>query len=604
MLFTAGVFCWSCVCYFNCCTHNGLMQKTLRAVNVLSIWLGLASCGVSLWEDSLTYAIAGGTLLVSPIIIVLAASSDPKFYYEVLGVTAKNESETYEFCVLQAKALREMKSSNRRGQYLGRALISQHLARCQANTCPITRIQEEFYGSHKETLAASIDMIALFIGKSYAKALETYPKSIRLRILYAEYLIRYLDSLPEAWGVITSMKELDKSFIEGFQVCFLTKTIKKLAANQRYEQDAIRMIAQQKKEEKFVAEIEQITELYKQFWSTLGIKTPDYNTLEEVGYEMLERGEKLEKIWALFKNQNALSANTLWVYSLYCEKIQTDMVRAEEIRETVQHRKIASNVSKFTYSADSPLLTVGGTLNDLGIIRKYNAAFSSVLGYTKNELINAPVTAIIPSVYQKAHETGIMDLYCGTEAGRPFNVRELTALVLAKTKYVIPLVLKMIELPTFSNNKSFIVALTVNKALLNYNLLHILLDENKQIVDVSSSCAAYIGLTHKYIRSTKVLITDIIREFEELEERKPVAINCQGRSMKCTWSRLVTSKKVFFGHQVQLELREEEPSITYLPDNPPLPDFQFSYSLKYNKHIGGINIDKSHLEVTNTLCTF
>eukprot|EP00826_Nyctotherus_ovalis_P034570 TRINITY_DN2893_c0_g4_i1.p3 TRINITY_DN2893_c0_g4~~TRINITY_DN2893_c0_g4_i1.p3 ORF type:complete len:106 (-),score=14.56 TRINITY_DN2893_c0_g4_i1:47-364(-) len=91
-----------------------------------------------------------------------------------------------------------MKGNSRQGQFLERAFISQHLLECQSDTCPITSIQEEFYSDRGETLEKYIKPIALYIGKHFARALDRYPKSVRLRILYAEYLLKHLRSLPEA----------------------------------------------------------------------------------------------------------------------------------------------------------------------------------------------------------------------------------------------------------------------------------------------------------------------------------------------------------------------------------------------------------------------
>jgi len=605
MIFTAGALCWAVVCFLNVVTYNDYMGKIIRAINALSVWIGLITCGIALWEDALTYSITGGVLFVGGIITVLVSSSDPKFYYKILSIDPQNEPQAYLYCVLSAKALKEMKNQKRRAQFLKRAFISQHLLKCQEDICPLTNIKDEFCTNRKEDLAKHMNMVALYIGKMYRKEIDMYPKSVRLRIIYADYLMRYLGSLPEAWGILTSIKDFNKNVVENFDIYFLTKTIKKMALNQRNEYNAINMILQEKREAKFVKEVEKTAELYREFWSTLSVKTPDYARFEEIGFKMLKKSDRLEKLWSLFKNQNTLSASTLWLYSLYCEKIQTDTIRAEEIKDSVQHKRLVINTDKSTYSTystDSPLITASQKLSNLGNIRKYNAAFSSILGYGKNELVNAPLIRIIPAIYQKSHEEGIRDLYCKIESGQSYHVREIDAFALAKTGYIVPFVLKMIELPNFSNDRAFIVALTINKALLPYNIMHLLLDENKIVKEISSSCSSHLGITLKDIRNKTININEIVPEFEEMLEKKPMVIKHKGRNMKCHWSSIITSKKVLLGYHAQLELQEDDCSMLYLPENLPSPEFQFSYSFKYNKYIGATNIDKSPHGLSHRCC--
>jgi hypothetical protein len=162
--------------------------------------------------------------------------------------------------------------------------------------------------------------------------------------------------------------------------------------------------------------------------------------------------------------------------------------------------------------------------------------------------------------------------------------------------------MKIVEIPNFSNDKAFVVAFTINKALLPYSIVHLLLDKNKIVQEVSSSCSSHLGITFKDVKDKTININEIVHEFEEIPEKKPTAIKCNETNMKCIWNSIITSKKVLIGYHVMLELQRDEDSILNLPDNPPPADFQFSYSLKYNKYIGGANIEKSPYDYSNQFC--
>eukprot|EP00826_Nyctotherus_ovalis_P034565 TRINITY_DN2893_c0_g1_i4.p1 TRINITY_DN2893_c0_g1~~TRINITY_DN2893_c0_g1_i4.p1 ORF type:complete len:411 (+),score=78.63 TRINITY_DN2893_c0_g1_i4:114-1346(+) len=194
------------------------------------------------------------------------------------------------------------------------------------------------------------------------------------------------------------------------------------------------------------------------------------------------------------------------------------------------------------------------------------------------------------------------DLYCKIEAGRSYHLKEFPVLVLAKSRYVVPLTMKVIELPDFSNERAFATVLTVNKALLQYNVMYLLLDEHKNVAEITSNCASYLGITCSIIRSSAVHIDEVIPGFSETDEKRPTIMSCNGRNMRCTWERLTTREERVLGYRVQLALQQDEGSLLSLPEDLPLPDFQFTYSFKYNKYVAAAEGEKASIELPMQIC--
>ena len=572
-------------------TYNNLMMSTINSINNLAFLFGTISLIYNIWPDISRFLYPAGIIFFGPMIVFLSIFSRSKIYSNNIFKDSENENSVIEKCLMQCKLLDEIKHSDNSRHFLLRALIANHLHYCKDELCPITYVNSNFYIKKNRNIDDSISMISFYIKKCFIKNIKKFPKSINLKLLYADYLIEYTESFIEAWSMIISIDNTEINFIENFKAFLLYEKMKKKSLEHFNNLNTINLLLQQRSENMFLYEIEENANLYIKLWNILNEQRPNYCLLENTGLKMIKRSEKLEKIWAIVKNKDYLSVNTLWLYALYCYKILTDVKKAEEINELIQGTKVVNTHTKLAYSSDSPLITVSGVQNDLGIIKKYNAAFCSVTGYAKNELIDRPITKIIPSIYLEVHNKGISNASIKIESGHKLNAMEYSVFILCKNHYIIPLILRIIEFPDFSNNYGFIVAFGINKSMIRFDLMHLLFDKNKKLISVSSNCKAHLRLTNKKIKEKDMFINDIIPDLYKTEEGKYATLNYNEITMKCIWIKLISKTKLFMGYYVKLKLINEPLPVTNYNNDLINPKFQFKFCHRSNAFIGSINND-------------
>lgn len=60
--------------------------------------------------------------------------------------------------------------------------------------------------------------------------------------------------------------------------------------------------------------------------------------------------------------------------------------------------------------------------------------------------------------------------------------------------FIFPLWLSVKNLPSFLSGRQFVATFKVEKSGVNKNVAHLLLDRNKEVVDISSSCLTMLDI--------------------------------------------------------------------------------------------------------------
>eukprot|EP01022_Parablepharisma_sp_SALTPOND_P017247 TRINITY_DN2718_c2_g1_i1.p1 TRINITY_DN2718_c2_g1~~TRINITY_DN2718_c2_g1_i1.p1 ORF type:complete len:672 (-),score=48.85 TRINITY_DN2718_c2_g1_i1:6385-8400(-) len=574
-------------------TYCAIAERTTNAINAVGIWLALTTCALVLWESAVTYLLSAGLLFIGPLIAVLVFSSYHTTLFADLSLESKNESAAFVHHLALIRLVYEIKKESKEENRIGRTFIAFHYSQCQWQSCPLTYLHNEISNKSRVSLRKHLNSFVLFVQKSLMRAIEDFPHSLSLRALYVAFLVDYTNNLIEAWAMLSSITGLSKNVIQDFEAYVYSRYIKELAAEHRTGSNVISLVMHQKAEAKFTQKVEANAGLYRRFWGILEERNPDYDLFENISFEILRRNDELEETWKEFKTQDSLSVTVVFLYGAYCERIQWDFSKAEEVREFLQQAKSSRHGKLFRNCLGNALVTLHGSLENLGYIQQYNSAFCSMFGYTKDELLNIPLSVIIPAIYRKSHEAALMNSYHQIEAGKTPEMKEAPVFVVCKNKYILPVILKMLEYPNFANGNLYVASLTTNKHLISHDVMHLLLDPTKSLAGVSSNCVSHLGITREKLDEKSIKIYKVLPNFDNIKEETTEMVKVEGSEMRCIWNRIMNRKEELLGYYVQLTLVLNNDCSNFALDYNYPPLFQFVYSFEHNKFIAS-----SFLEAT------
>jgi hypothetical protein len=147
-----------------------------------------------------------------------------------------------------------------------------------------------------------------------------------------------------------------------------------------------------------------------------------------------------------------------------------------------------------SFSSDgTPCVYISGEQEHLGIITQCNMSVCRVFGFSKKEdLINHDVEILMPKIYSKYHkkflESAIQkppDLLSNKE--RPVFGKHFSG-------YIFPLWLQIKNLSSFLSGRQFVATFKIEKSYINKNVAHLILDKNKEVIDVSASCISMLDI--------------------------------------------------------------------------------------------------------------
>jgi len=566
-------------------SYSMLAEHALNSVNAVGAWLAFGSVMLSIWETSMTYVVSGGVLFLGPLIIAITFTNQTVGIVEMIGQTPKNENEEYICCLGLVRLVDKVKKKTRDGDIISRAFLSFHNTRCWSPNCPLTHISKELDSYTTIDPKKYLNSLSLYTQKTLQSAALRYPLSPYLRNLYVGFLLNYTSNHVEAWAMIRALGENIRNIIEDFEAYTFTRYIKRSCTGTGGGFDSLIAILQLKNERKFMRKIENNAVLYRQFWDILEEKTPRYDAFEKVGFAILQGTQELEALWCDFKARNTIVAGSLYLYSAYCTTIERDAHKATEIHECMQQSRVIYNGNLLSISKEMGLISVRGNLEELGFVKQYNAAFSSMFGYNKEELINTNIVHIIPSIYKKAHDNGIREAYHAIESGKTVKLTENQVFVIVKTHNIIPATMKILELPSYANENLFIASLAKSKLLMAYDTIHVLMDTQFNIQGVTANCELYIGVTAEMIQGNNYNISKVMPAFTSYAEGIMKFETVQERDFRLIYKKIETRKHELLGYHLQMTVVESE-KLEFSPNRfKEGPEIEFIYNNEIGKYI-------------------
>ena len=290
--------------------------------------------------------------------------------------------------------------------------------------------------------------------------------------------------------------------------------------------------------------------LYYDFWSCLYTShlqgTEDIKKLNDIGEELNILKENIENIFAKLREFKKNDLVIIKLYESYAINILNDKNKYEKYYnisinlvdyDKVQNKEIDYTNYDLNYIKESDeykVLVVSANGENRGSIINISLNGCIIFGYHRNEIIGKNINLLIPELYHKIHnkifnenaekmKTEFFECLSKNIIYNP-KFSKFIAFGRNKSKYLIPLYLKIFFIQTEESDLAFIVIFDINKTIINdinenkenkeNNVYCVLTDNNFIIQTFTSNCLELLGLNSKIINSNYD-ITSFIKQFNE-----------------------------------------------------------------------------------------
>ncbi len=368
-----------------------------------------------------------------------------------------------------------------------------------------------------------VDAMMFFVNKKFKETLLANPRMLSVRLIYVSFLLYHAGNYILAWEVNEGSAAEFASVIQQVHIRFLSyqslvanRCRKKLrheiargksraaAMTSNFAHDAtnmanlepLEMTIRTAEARKACELIEQNSGVYVRLWDALQDSIPDYDRFHILGLSFLDLDQAIKKVWKSLQTATArghsgcVSARFVWLYASYAEKVLHDEKRAASVRELLERPEILvqeDTLSQYIGPGNA-VLGVSANLKSLGRIKTFNAAACELLGYSKNELKDLPLTRLIPPIYREMHEQVVQQQGFLANMSEPRVEMMLTrqgSFALHSSKYLVPVSLQIVDVPNYTNKHCFLVRL--KKSVTEYDVCYLLADNEGFISSVSSS---------------------------------------------------------------------------------------------------------------------
>ena len=407
-----------------------------------------------------------------------------------------------------------------------------------------------------ESLSKGFDsnfLLLQFAQKLFKIAINKFPKDITLRIHYIIFLLTKINQKKNAKKELYSIKQ-DFIFLdENFKIYICKKYIEEYntLGNKEKEEtnennDVFQSMEYKNNTIEFRRLLSKSSYLYYDFWSSLYSShlqgTEDIKKLNDIGAELNVLIENTDKVFEKLREFKNNDLTIIKLYESYARYILNDKEKYEKYYNISMNlggdNKIInkdidfSNYDLNILSGDDEfkILVISANDENKGNIINITLNGCLIFGYHKNEIVGKNMNILIPELYHQIHnkifneksEKDKTEFFENLSKNMIYNPKfeEFLAFGRNKSKYLIPLFLKIFFVQTEEGELAYIVKFDDNKLYDNDSKENenqyccILTDNNLIIQTFTSNCVEILGLNSKIINSNYD-ITNFIKQFNE-----------------------------------------------------------------------------------------
>eukprot|EP01022_Parablepharisma_sp_SALTPOND_P004365 TRINITY_DN120165_c0_g1_i1.p1 TRINITY_DN120165_c0_g1~~TRINITY_DN120165_c0_g1_i1.p1 ORF type:complete len:892 (-),score=63.92 TRINITY_DN120165_c0_g1_i1:2141-4816(-) len=563
------------------------MERLLTMLYGVYVGIGGILCvSYTVHKDKVGSALLGGIFVIALLVPIFSQLSEWNHMHMMTRslMDCKSRNEAIKFCVAQIRFLQLINQIETPEQKaLAQQLIACHVKGCTEVFCPLC---ETFNHRKlpKETIKAKLINRTMRIIR---QASSTYPQSTRLKILECFYNMQYMRDYLSAWVIIEFVERKNQSVLDLPMIKFCKELIEKaMTRSEKQSQRNIFTTKLQKMQDKFRRKILETTKTYVRWWDTLLESTPSLTRFKEIGLALLENTSIMRKMWKEAKRLPAIPQLVLYLYVKFCENIRGDNTKVKRLKLQYSNRNVKrvteNSATSFTVSEEG-ILAVSVKKETMGNIVLCNKTVSRILGYLPGELVNRNLLMLIPPIYHESHLKGFRKSCALIEYGEKVEGFNKEAYIVGKAGYLIPIILRTVDLPHMMNGHIFVVSVSLPKDYTKYTVAHMLLDPKKRIIGITANCKMYLGVTLNILKQP---VEEVISSFNFTAEDQEQSFNYGTYKYKS----ILSQEKELLGYKVRII--EKQTQVSELKWSIQCPLGQFSFDARCGKYIlreGGNN---------------
>lgn len=309
----------------------------------------------------------------------------------------------------------------------------------------------------------------LFIKSLLVDALERFPKSGRLHLLYA--FIQH-EKLKNRYKALCEMMIIERGK-PNIQEEFSIFRHKNIIEEEMIEYDLRSIEAKgldvniivdfQNKYVIFQSNIEKAVNIHLDFWCELLEISPDIHKLQSLGSRITNQVELSSGQFRKLNEMNPNHIKCLTIYGNFLKDIVNDdqeglrlIEKAEYVEKSavVNKQFIDNDRLKYGENSNTCIITCSGNLNSMGIIKNVNNEITRLLGFSKFQIMGKNIDVIMPKLIADSHD-GFIKKYLETSKEKVIGAETLV-FPISKDDYLVPCTLMVKILPNLDEGISIV----------------------------------------------------------------------------------------------------------------------------------------------------
>ena len=478
--------------------HKRLNDRCI-VISALAAWIAVLHFLALLLDEDINGPFVGGVYMCGIGIIILTIT----FLDETTQKTiAKSSSDLGKIlsCLATVRLCQECDTDSRLTNMNLAMHYSYHYSKCQEPYCPITiatnsgRINP--LKNKKEMIAKLLNNVSRQMKKCIGL---DHPHSLLAKMFYLSFILHWTGNCIFGWEIYKKLKSMHNlSSVAKTTLHFHMLSLKK--AEKAYEEnkssmleiEALEILGKIKLEKRLRKTLERAAVGYSSFWDILQDQDPQYNRFLAIGISVVKYNNLIRDLWKkLCSLRGCVSRHIVLAYSLYCREILFDKKSTIELGEQMtSDLENEIRMMQFDGIAEG-VVAVSALAKSLGKVIMTNNSICVMTGYSRREFADMKFSLLIPPIFRSAHDNGFeTDCYKMEESGK-FDKKIKDTFLLAKSGYIFPVDVVIVDGPNLLNSYCFVCKLRQKRASSDFNTIHILTDPNGIIQNLSSSIFSF-----------------------------------------------------------------------------------------------------------------
>eukprot|EP00331_Platyophrya_macrostoma_P019490 CAMPEP_0176470080 /NCGR_PEP_ID=MMETSP0127-20121128/40245_1 /TAXON_ID=938130 /ORGANISM="Platyophrya macrostoma, Strain WH" /LENGTH=784 /DNA_ID=CAMNT_0017864311 /DNA_START=1009 /DNA_END=3359 /DNA_ORIENTATION=- len=304
----------------------------------------------------------------------------------------------------------------------------------------------------------------LYIRELMIDALERFPKSGRLHMLYAYIQHEKLKNKYKALFEMMITEQYKPNMQEQFSIHRYKNIIEEemieydIRTTESKGMDVNIIVHFQNKFVLFQNFIEKAVNYHLDFWRELLEDSPDIQKLQNLGSKITNQVEVTRTQFKVLNEMNPNHIKCLQIYGNFLKDIVNDDQEGQRILEKAEYvdknammskQFVDNDRLKYGENSNTCIITVSGNYNEMGIIKNCNNEIKRIFGITKSDIIGQNITEIIPKVIANIHDN-FMHNYFETSDPKVIGIERIV-FPITKAGYIIPCSLMIKILPNLDD---------------------------------------------------------------------------------------------------------------------------------------------------------